>query len=887
MQNPDRSQKALDRLSRPLRLTLLGIMAERVVRLFWPVWTLALLAVSALAFGVQDAVPLEPFWIGLSALCLGMIWFGWRGYARFRMPTRDDALERMDALLPGRPLAALRDTQAIGSADDASRKVWDAHIDRMAERAAAARAVEPDLRLSRRDPFALRYIATIAFGMALLFGSFWRVADAPGPVGIGSAQAAVQGPSWEGWAEPPAYTNRPGIYLGDIPEGRLELPEGSRVTLRFYGEIGTLTLAETVSGRTGDPGSATEQRQEFEVAQAGTIAIGGPGGRRWDVALLPDAAPKVEINGEMEVAADGLMSLPFHATDDNSVVAGRAEITLDMEALDRRFGLATPPEPREPIIADLPMPLSGNRADFIEKLSDDFSEHAWAQLPVRITLTVEDARGQTGTSEPLRVALPGKRFFHPLSAAIIEMRRDLLWTRENAPRSLQILRAVTHKPEGFITNERAFLMLRVLLRRLDVASESGMTPEQRDEFAAALWDIALEVEEGELEDAKAALERAQERLSEAIRNGASKEEIDQLMQDLQEATDEYLNQLAQKSERESEFDNADNNQEQTQITGDQIQQMMDEIQRLMEEGRMAEAQQKLQELNELLQNLQVTQGEGNGQGGPGQQAQRGLGDALRKQQDLSDDTFRDQQQGRDPSQGQEEGQGQEGQGQEGPDGQGQQPGQQPGGDGRQGQGQAEQPGQEGQDGQGEQPGQGQQGGRGNQRDGQGADGQGSLAERQQALRREVERQRGNLPGTEQGENARRSLDRAARAMEEAERALRNGDGQGAIDRQADAMDALRDGIRDLGEQTADNRPPPNQPGNGDTVYGRGDPNGQRDPLGREIGENGMVGSDQQMLQGEDVYRRARDLLDEIRRRSADRTRPDTERSYLERLLDKF
>jgi hypothetical protein len=41
------------------------------------------------------------------------------------------------------------------------------------------------------------------------------------------------------------------------------------------------------------------------------------------------------------------------------------------------------------------------------------------------------------------------------------------------------------------------------------------------------------------------------------------------------------------------------------------------------------------------------------------------------------------------------------------------------------------------------------------------------------------------------------------------------------------------------------------------------------------------------LQGDDVYRRAQDLLDEIRRRQGDQARPESERDYLKRLLDLF
>jgi len=41
------------------------------------------------------------------------------------------------------------------------------------------------------------------------------------------------------------------------------------------------------------------------------------------------------------------------------------------------------------------------------------------------------------------------------------------------------------------------------------------------------------------------------------------------------------------------------------------------------------------------------------------------------------------------------------------------------------------------------------------------------------------------------------------------------------------------------------------------------------------------------LQGADVYRRARELLNELRDRAADQARPKPEIEYLKRLLDRF
>ena len=124
-------------------------------------------------------------------------------------------------------------------------------------------------------------------------------------------------------------------------------------------------------------------------------------------------------------------------------------------------------------------------------------------------------------------------------------------------------------------------------------------------------------------------------------------------------------------------------------------------------------------------------------------------------------------------------------------------------------------------------------------------------------------------------------------MEGAEEALREGDLAEAIDRQAEAMDALRNGMRQLGQALAENQTAdPGQGSEQGQAAGRPTP-GQRDPLGREMGNMGQMGTDRSLLNGEDINRRAEELLGEIRRRSAERDRPEVERDYLRRLLDQF
>ncbi|TDL76273.1 TIGR02302 family protein [Palleronia sediminis] len=849
-------------LRRPLTLTRLGMAAERAARAFWPVWSVAIAALAALMLGVQDALSSGALRIAAGVVLVALLAFAVLGIRRFAWPTEAQALDRLDRSLPGRPIAALSDSQAIGGADAGSRAVWEAHVTRMAERIRHARATAPDLRIASRDPYALRYAALLALAVALLFGSALRIGSVAGIAPGGGAASAAMGPSWEGWIEPPAYTGRPSLYLADLPSGPVEVPEASRVTIRTYG--GDPGISETVSGRPVEaaPEKPATGSVGFAVVQSGEIEIDGPGGRRWSIAMKPDIGPTVEVTGPPERADGGLFSQEFTAGDDHGVVSGKVVVTLDLDAVERMHGLAPAPDPRDPIVADLPLPISGDRAAIAGAFIEDFSQHPWANLPVTLTYEVEDELGQSGQSRPAQAELAGLRFFDPVARAIIEQRRDLLWSRDNADRVARLLRAVSWEPQDVFRSETLYLRLRTAIRRLEAGRGiAELTPERQDEIAAALWDIATEIEFGDLDDARERLRRAQERLSQAMENGADPAEIAELMQELREAMDDFIRQLAEQSQRDGEQQQAEG--ETQEMSPDQLQQMMDEIQSLMEQGRMAEAQRLMEQLNRMLENMRVTQGQ-QGQAGqqPGQEALEDLQDTLRDQQGLSDEAFRELQE------------------QFGQQGQPQQPGQQ-GQDGQQGQ-----PGQRG-----NQPGEGQgQDGRqpGDGQGGQEGEGTGeSLADRQQALRDELNRQRGNLPGagTEEGRSARENLDRAEGAMEGAEDALREGDNATALDRQAEAMDALRDGLRDLGEALAQERS--QQDGQGQ-ARAEGEPNGQsRDPLGREAGRNGEFGTDEQMLDREDVRRRAEELLGEIRRRSGDQTRPEAELDYLRRLLDRF
>lgn len=822
--------------ARALGWTHAGMGLERVLRAFWLPASLAGLGAAGLAFDLFTMLPGNGPAVALAVLVLVTLALAvWRGW-RLRWPTQAEAAARLDRTLPGRPLAALADTPAIGASDPASLTLWQAHQARMAARAATARPVPPAPDLARRDPFAFRLAALTAVAVAVLFAAPSRLGDLPGLPG---PAGAAPGPTWEGWIVPPAYTGRPTLYLNEIDRPAFEVPQGSLVTLRLYGPV---TVEQ---GLGGTPASdETGQAMEFTIAHSGRLSIAN---RQWELTVLPDAGPTIAFAGPLVRGRAGVLTQPFLAEDDYGITGAAARIELDLAAVDRRFGLALPPEPREALVLDLPLPMTADRAQITDTLREDLALHPWAHLPVRLSLGATDAAGQEGRSEDRLALLPARRFFEPGAQAIAELRRDILWNRDNARRSAQLMRAMLHQSEGAFRAEQAPGMIRDAVARIEGHLGAGTwDAAARDEVAALLWDIALTLEEGELANARERLRRAQERLDQAMRDGASPEEIQELMDELREATREFMQMLAEQAQPSTEgSDSRDQGSqgERSEVTGNQIQELMDEIQRLMEEGRMDEAADMMAQLNALLENLRMERGEG-GEPMEGMEPLEGLGGTLGEQQDLADETFRQLQE-----------------------------------QFNQGQGQGQRP----EDGK---PEEGQQGQAGRQ-DGETGDAPTleELAERQEALRERLRQEAlGDLPGegTPEGEAGAEALDEADRAMNEAARALREGDARRALERQAEAMDALREGLRQLREGQQIDRADQQDPGQGQDQAGLG-----RDPLGRERGDS-RLGADQgTALPGEDPRARAQDLMDEIRRRLAERERPDAERDYLDRLIERF
>jgi uncharacterized protein (TIGR02302 family) len=881
-------------LRRRVFATYWVIFWERLLVAFWPAFTLGLFTIAFLLWGGAVWLPQQIVILLGVGVAIWMLWLLIAGVQQIRLPTDAQIYRRLDDSVDGAPVSSLMDKLALGSDSAPSQELWDLHLQRMSVRAQQAVVPPAHVRLAGTDKYALRLFAILAVISGAVFAngtSFDRLGQ-----GGGNGLVANIAPSFEAWAKPPLYTGLPTVYLTRVDEGEpISLAEGSVFLIRAYGDIGDVSIAEnlSVAGNTTFPTSeGVLAEAQFVMAQAGKLKLSAAGGqtRSWDISLLSDLPPMIEVTGELTRDLQGAMQLPFRASDDYGVTGGALDITLDLARVDRRFGLALEPELVDNLTGELPLPFNARTSDFSGVVEEDFAKHVWAGLPVVVELSATDAGGNTGRIDPLSAELARKRFFDPLSAALVDVRRQLLWNRENAVRGIYLLRAVTYKPTDSFSRNKAFEMTREAIRDLEAYGDVALSDQTRSEVSELLWAAAILIEDGDVNDAKERLKRAQERLAEAMENGATEEEIAELMEELRQATQDYIKELGENAE---ESDSPSGGQQGEAVTQDEIQEMMDEIQRLMDEGRMDEAMELLQELQEMLENLQVNKQSG-GEGGEGDPQEQDMQDMLEEQQELADDTFQELQEQFEQQQGTEEQQSQQGQqGQNGrQEGQsGQQQGQEQGEGQQQGDQQSGQQGQ--QQGEGQQQSEGQQQGQG--QDGQSGEGQSGtgtsdLAGRQKALRDMLDRQRGQLPsdGGGAGDAARDALRDADREMGQAEESLRQGDFGQALDQQSDALQSLRRGIRAMREEGQQA-----QAGSeGETQDGGSSRTAGRDPLGRSNGgtQSGSTVDDNARNEGIDNAGRRKayeDLLNDLKGRAQDRTRPEFELDYLERLLDRF
>ncbi len=820
---------------------------------------------------------------------------------RTPMPTREEAVRRIERVsgVSHRPASSYEDTMSAPSPDGVSQNLWRAHRERLARAMQRLRVGTPAPRTYRFDPFALRLLPVLALVLIGALAGRELTAQLKEAFRFSDARMLAAA-RLDAWVTPPGYTSKPPIMLADgsrdpaagpLPstQGALVVPAKSVLIVRSSGarnlhpvlevlamgsdkpervEPAALEPGAAAATRSGEGGVAvTELRFELNrSARVRVIAMGAEMGA-WTFDVTPDLAPEITLTKPPERSARGALKLTYKVSDDYGVVSAEARVakaphkTTDSEKsigdwATKKLTGPRPPHERPPVLA-LRLPRAGaTEAETSTHL--ELGSHPWAGLKVKLWLEAKDVAGQTGRSDEVEIVLPQRRFHNPLARAVIEQRRKLAEDPRYRPDVLKALEALTLEPEGFLDDVPAFVSLRMAYHSL---KRTG-SREVRNEVIEQLWHVAVRIEDGDLSDAERRMREAQEKLSKLIEQGASEQEIADAMKELREALNDYMRELAEQAqERQDQFVDGQNKDQQFLSSRD-LERMMKNIEDMAKNGSREQAQQMLSELRDLLDRLQSSKqsAEQNQKSREMMEKMDELGNLVGKQQQLMDDTFGKMRKENDRGQKAERGQQQRPGGMSGE----QRPGQK-GQRGQQGQRQQGQRGQQGQDGEG------QKGERGQGPPEQG----GGLGDRQKALREELDRLQRGLD--ELGLGHSDQMDAAREAMENAEKALGSQDYETATDEQGRALDQMRKGAQQMAKEMLKNMP---------QRYGQ---NGDapRDPLGRPQRSQGPDLGTSVKVPDEIDRQRAREILEELRRRFGEQTRPTNELDYIERLLKRF
>ena len=840
MANEDKSGNAVTETSSPEdRLIEAKVRAARRAIMFETLWPRVWLPVAIggifvllSAFEVWQYLPprfhLSLLWwfgaaFGLSFLPL-IFW---------KRPAREKSLDRIEqaSKLKHRPLTAYNDKLSQGPVSPETAALWQAHRARAAQSLGKLTAGPARPPTSRYDPFGLRALLVLMLVAVVA----WASTDLPGRIAAAFKVPEVAGaqPDFriDAWISPPPYTRKePFVLASAAGNDAIPVPQGSVLTVKINGEgAKTYKVTLNASGHNDALEPVPESGDAYAeytrtIGESATLTIGG---------LLETVK-----SWRLAVVPDQAPTIAFTGpieVSHRAVMLFKYKVDDDygvMSAEARVERIPDTPEGRasepalqigKPPVFPLSLPRSPVKAAE-GKTYKDLTAHPWAGLPVVITLAAKDEAGHTGYSTPRGIILPERKFTKPLAKAVIAQRRSLVENPVNTAPIASNLNAIGISAEDEGTAPAIYLAIRSAYWRL----RHSPTFEDVESVVDQLWDVAIRIEDGNLSAAERDLRAAQERLKDAIERGASQEEIQKLMSELRQALNTYLQALAQRQGKSNKMAQSPNAQT---ISPQDLQHLLDKIERLAKSGSADAAAQMLNELRDILESMQTAQGGSGEEDKENMQRLDRMTDILRQQQQLLDETFRAQQ-GSEADQSDRDMQGERGQ---------------------RGQGQRQQQGQRGQQNQGKSA--------------------SELQKQQNDLQRQLQELLSGMDAKD-GNPAMKKLQEAEGAMGDAGEALKENDLSDAGDQEGRAVENLRQGARSMAEQM---------------MRSGGRPGGSqanRDPLGRKQGDR-LDDGDSVKVPDEITVQRARAILDELRKRLGQPSRPPIELDYLERLVKPY
>ena len=829
---PSDTKRVLARFGLLLALARGAVAWEAIWPALWPVLGVAGLF---LAVALSGLLPTLSGWLhsmALAAFAAALLATLVNAVRRISLPDEHAGKRRLerDSELDHRPLTALEDEMATGAGDAEARALWRVHQRRVIARLSGLRVRLPRPGLAAFDPWALRglVVLLVLVGFASADGNVaGRLAAAVTP---SFNRVASLPPSLDAWVNPPAYTGMAPIYL----EARVDslaapdqtdapLPEGGTPRQTLRVPTGSVLLAQVQGGRAAPDLAVAGTARPFENFADEAYRIEHSLTAGDRLAIVQEG--RTLADWPLELVPDNPPEIAFESAPGRTE---RSALRITYQAQDD-YGLTDV----KAVVRRLdqpdapPIELDLVLAGAAPMVSEATTYHDLTPHPwAGLAVEIQLVAKDQLEQEGFSEALRTvipERIFNHPVARALVELRKQLSL--NPERRLPVVQTLS----GISEHPEHFFHDTVVALALRAAERRLIYDSSEAAIAEVqqlLWDTALRIEDGDLTLAERALREAQEALMEALARDAGDEEIERLIDELQQALNEFLDELVEQM-REELARNSDPMANQELPPNSQLLDRQD-LQEMLERARelaRSGAKDAARELLSQLRNMLE-----NLRANPyAQQMNQDMQEASEMMRDL-ENMMREQQELLDRS---------------------------------------FERSQRGQQGQGE----------GQQRSDNQAD-----AQRQEQLRRglgDLMRQLGEALG-----DIPRPLGRAEREMRDARDALSSEQPGQAVPSQTRSLDQLQQGMQAAIEQFMEMFGPGEGEGEGQ-VGAR--PDGMRDPLGRETGtrNTGQARNEGVQIPEEMELRRTREIVDELRRRRGERTRPALELDYLDRLLDQF
>ncbi len=814
-------------------LTRLVLLWEAFLSASWAFWATLFATIIIILLGIPSQLPA---WAHVTFLLvtgvLLLITGSWAAL-KLKIPDRHAAFRRLEHTnnLAHRPLSSIGDRPLRVTKTGLS--LWLQNKKRLAGTLSSLRLSAPRPILFRLDPYGLRSLIVLGLFVALFSFDQWpsRVNSA---FDLDRLLPAGQkgGITYSMWLTPPDYTRSSPLFFDKdfpIPE-YLDIPEGSQAIIQVHGLEPTpdvqLAHNNVEIERTGE----TSHQGEFLIKESGELNITTSYRTllNTNINLIEDQSPEVNFKESPAQNEQGLLKIAFETLDDYGTT------TLEISFWQEDQTLAE--------TIKIPLPASQSK-EYESQYYLDLTDHILAGEQVWFQLSVQDAMEQKGHTEPIKIVIPERSFSHPLARHLVKLRKDLN-APENKVNVIATLGGLVKRPDYYDYDSLVSLTMTIAGKHLLFDRRQGAERESQK----ILWKTALHLEDGRLSAVQKDLRDIQQQLREALSSQADPDEISRLMDKLQQAVDSLLAKMLEEFLNNPEEAPPTPPDGARTLDSKDLQNMIDQARMLAESGSMEEALQLLSELQNMLENLAFQNGQQpqNSAGDKGREIFEKLQSLTKRQEELLENSYKRQQE-------QQNGKNQQGE-------QGNKPSSRTiPGDSRPGE---------------------QSDGREQQQAGD--------ARSQERLRQELQQLMENLQ--ELLGNVPEDFDQAEQSMGIARDALQGQDGDGkeseqVVRAQTRSLRKLQNGTEQAAEKYLKMLSQAPERGSG---WVKGKDGSGRDPFGRNVdGNGGSVAKQGVPLPGEADFLKSRGILRELRDRRNDRNRPRDEKTYIQRLLDRF